>query len=234
MVNGGFDAAQNAAACATMEREWRRMVSAAARRELAEWHARVTAMASQAATLREAGRWIGGPVDLLSVVGLRSYELIHSAAVAWLLEPTRKHGLGTAFLERVLEHCFPGEAFAGLGSARCEREVERVQGRVDIVVWGEEWALIIENKVYSPEGDGQCDYYYELFCDQPGARFVFLTPTGSAPSSSPLSAHEWRPLGYRDVRRLLRESLSADGVNADASGRGAAEQYLQTLEAMFP
>src|SRR3954454_6455055 len=59
---------------------------------------------SEADALVDAGRWMSGPGDILSVLGRQRDELAHSRVIGWLLVPTNRHGLGRTFLTVLLDH----------------------------------------------------------------------------------------------------------------------------------
>lgn len=196
------------------------------------WAEAMAAMVDEQAALLAAGRWTRGPADLLSVVGVDRAEAVHSAAVAWLLDPRMRHGLGSEFLSRMLRRCFPGDTFTRPEGARCEREVLRGAVRADIVVRGDEWTVVIENKIDAGESDGQCDAYHDLFCEERGAHYVFLTPSGRSPATATGEAAEaFRPLGYRAVLEDLQGALAATRADPDTPGRRAAVAYVDALEA---
>ena len=111
----------------------------------------------------------------------------------------------------------------------------RGEARADIVVHADDLTLLIENKVYASEGTGQCEKYYWLFKDEPGARFVFLTPSGceSVTVSSPEAKEAWQLLSYHDLLKDLQRVLDDTRHEPPAPGRAAAEQYRRTLERHF-
>ena len=210
--------------------EWREVQQ----REIDNWERHLKSAKSEYLHLREEGRWVGGPTDYLSVIHRSRSELDHSALIGWLFDPCMHHGLGPVFLQSFLKQCF-GREFTGLlHNARVELEVTRDDCRVDIVVWGETFTLIVENKVDAPEAAGQCDAYYKLFSDEPNARFVFLTPTGGEPmSASGDAAGAFQPLSYAKVAEALEDSLSQTADASPGRGREIAESYLETLRKEF-
>ena len=148
------------------------------------WEQALETIRVEQTALRSAGRWVGGPSDMLSVIGYSRAETVHSALTGWLLDPSRRHGLGSRFLERVLARCFPHESFRGLGTARVSTEVPGPTGRIDILVTARDMTVVIENKVDAIERPGQCDDYYRDFRQETGARFVFLSPEGRPASTA--------------------------------------------------
>ena len=142
-----------------MEQEFERVVSDWAqvrersRSDISRWEQKVNQLALDEGRLRDSGLWVHGRTDYLGVIGLHRDELVHSRLVGWLLDPCGHHGLGPRVLKAVLTH-------AGLrceGTVRPERarvalEVVVQEGRMDIVVQGPGFYLVIENKVDAEEG----------------------------------------------------------------------------------
>jgi hypothetical protein len=229
---------ESEASLATMSAEWASIQAGRVSRKLrnnarkaARWESALLEMQAEQRALREAGRWVGGPYDLLSIISYARNELVHSAAVSWLLDPGMRHGLGTRVLEFVLEHCFPDDHFSDLALANVYTEVTREQSRIDILVEAPGLTLIIENKVDALESSGQCDTYFRLFGDEPGARFVFLSPQGRAPTTATGPAAEaFVPVSYRAIADALRRALDETSAERHAPARAAAEAYLVTLE----
>jgi hypothetical protein len=202
---------------------------------VAEWARALADIAAKEAYLRRTGGWIHGPSDYLSVLQLERDEVRHSRLVAWLMDPRARHGLGSGFLRRVLElvfHDLSAAVVNALGNARSMCEVSRDASRIDILVESPGLTLVVESKVDALEHDRQCDTYFELFGSEPGARFIFLTPTGRAPTSARGdSLAAFKRLSFAQVREQLRVALGEG--QAAAEGRRVAEDYLRTLEKEF-
>ena len=190
-------------------------------------------LSDEHAGLMRRGRWSVGADDVLSIIRRARYELYHSAMLAWLLDPLGKHGLGTTLLEALLRLCGISAAL-DLHRARPEIEVQRSDTRADIVVFAPGITLIIENKVDAGEQERQCDRLYAHFGADPGARFVFLTPTGRAPrTASAPGSDAWTTLSYKMLATLMDEALNHAAINALATGRFTAQNYLMTLRKEF-
>lgn len=197
------------------------------------WDGAYAAMAAEEHALRAVGRWTHGRDDLLGVLGLHRDEVRHSRAIAWLVDPAARHGLGTRMLAGLLAELFPADEFSPamltLAHPRCE--VPLVEGRLDIVVEAPGLYLVIENKVDAPEGPGQCEYYYRHI-ERPDARFVLLSPDGRDARTSDLDVRSaFRPLRYATLAKLLDRAIRESPPHA--RGRAAAEEYLRTLKREF-
>ena len=229
-----FDLAEARVAFATVEAAWRSVRSS----EVGQWRRDFDEMSVQQDRLRAAGKWIGGACDLLSIIGRGRRETYHSAILAWLLNPSGRHGLGTSFLRALLvEAQVPGGiADDGLVAAVPAIEVEGGTSRADIIVRSPGLHVVIEVKVDAREGDEQLQRLYNDHAS-PSASFIFLTPRGRPPSScEPGIAELWARLSFRTVKAALEQVLAdrthlAAESSHDSSG---AINYLLTLKKEFP
>lgn len=212
--------------------DWR-ATCGTARTSVSDWERDIRTLVDEERSLRTDGAWLHGRDDLFGVLGINRAEIRHSAMIAWLLDPSARHGLGTRFLDSFLERAF-NRAFEDTDRARTTCEVAREECRADIVVDTPTWNIIIENKVDANESPRQCDILYERFAREGIARFVFLTPSGRKPeSASGEAAAAFASLGYRDVRDLLARALCSTPAAQSSRGRHIAEDYLRTLEREF-
>lgn len=194
--------------------------------------------AVHAAYLRliEEGRWLSGPRDLMSILGETDLELPHSAVVAWLLDPTGRHGLGTALLRRILRAGWPEDPAPELAGAIVRREVPRDDGvrptRADIVVWMDRTILVIENKVWAPEDPGQCEALHRTWVSEADdVRFLLLSRDGHLPytAESPEARTAWRATSYRHVAGILDELMVPTAAHTATM---AVLQYREALRAL--
>ena len=171
---------------------------------------------------------IAEELNIFEVLGAVRQELRHSSFLAWLLDPSRNHGLGDYFLKRFL--------WTTAGVAR-ERDIQTISPievntldlddvtvrrewrNIDILISSESQRFVcaIENKVESSEhGDQLCRYLTTCKTEFPEYRhhFVFLTPWRTEPSCD-----EWVPVGYDTVAHLVERVIDAkQGTMGDEVG----------------
>jgi hypothetical protein len=171
----------------------------------------------------------------MSVLGLTGDELSHSRVLAWLLQPTGRHGLGSMLLERILRVGWPELPLPDLGLAVVRREVPREDAtggtRADVVVLVGGCILIIENKVWAAESVLQCEAQFRHWrSEADDVRFLLLSRDGHLPSSvtSPEAREAWRAMSYRQLAGLIDERTSASH-HADTAAM-AVQQYRAALE----
>lgn len=217
-----------------MEAEWAKVVGGGDL--IPEWNKSMTNLASEHARLVREGHWRSGPADFLAVLNRSYRETYHSLVIAWLCRPEGHHGLGDRFLRHLLAACGP-DAESLLDDranspVQVATEVPAGSGQVDIVITTHGGPLVIENKTGSPEGKDQLLTYHQAL-DDGTTVFVFLTPTGNAPTSAGNTAGDWKLLSYPKVAAALRQALKECD---DPPGRAVrvASSYLDCLEAIFP
>jgi hypothetical protein len=161
--------------------------------------------------------------DALRVTWL---ELPHSNFLAALLDPSGNHKMGDAFLRAFLRATCPTYNPSWvLNKVQVRREWEHID--ISLIDETNGFAVIIENKITSPETGDQLKWYWskvkELY---PGLKRVgvFLTPGKSAPSY-----RRYKRLDYNAVERLLGEALEESRGRIDDYAREAIEQYRHVL-----
>lgn len=148
-----------------------------------------------------------GPVSLGRIA-----EPIHTRLIAWFLDPGGTHGFGDRVARAFLRHTnadfrtknfkvktVEAEALMGDLSDSRDRIDIKVSGRSD----NKPWLLYIEAKLNSPEGDKQLARY-EQRLPKDGVHLVYLSPYGTAPSTS--RKRDWTTLSYAQLVQILWES----------------------------
>ena len=220
----------------TMEHSWGEIAARRTKNLLAEWHEAMAAMRYQQDRLVSDGLWLTGPSDFLDIVGLARHENTHSRMLAWLLMPTARHGLGPGLVRRFVEHCTGQTASAALAVERVAFSEWRNDREADLVVWGRNFTLVIENKVDASEQPSQCDDMFENFKNEKEPLFLFLTPDGREPqtATTPGSQRAFRTLSWPEVRAMLESALNESRPKTGvAPAEEVAGNYLRTLKEQF-
>lgn len=173
---------------------------------------------------------------------LRRKEVVHSNAIAGLLDPRGIHDQGPLFLKQFLRWCnqkpeFP-DVLASMSSwlsSFIVRRESRIHGqrRPDLILRARgHFCFVIENKIHSPEGEAQLPDYAKWLraCAEPAKALIFLTPNGRQSTQSGISRDEYFCFSYRkDARGWLINCL--DQIRA-ASVRAFVAAYLRTISAL--
>lgn len=188
---------------------------------------------------------------LFNVLHIERKETIHSAFIAWLLNPLASHNLGTLPMEKLL--ClYAAKAESGSVLANklynstyqlkvvagpvCEKTTGSLKNDSDkdrMDIWAElhftfddqseiTVPLIIENKVYSVEGDNQTKRYANAM-DERGSSFIglFLTPMGEKAQESRFQA-----ISYQDLLDYVIQPMLSD---LTGTAQMWVEEYIRTL-----
>ena len=219
-----------------MERQWAEIAERQTRVLLADWRTTMAEMRRQHDRLVSDGLWVTGPSDFLDIIGRARDENTHSRVLEWLLTPTARHGLGSALARRLVAHCTGESASAPVAVRKVAFSYWRNGREADLVVWGHNFTLIIENKVDAAEQPDQCDDLYENFKDEIEPLFLFLTPDGSQPTTAttPGAQQAFRTLSWPKVRQMLEAALDeSEPATGAADAVDVVRDYLRTLKEQF-
>jgi hypothetical protein len=180
-------------------------------------------------------KWIS-PLNVFEAVGAMRSELRHSNFLAYLLSPSRPHGLGTRPLLAVLRSILAGlpadrrtistlELLAGeLDDAIIYRE----RGNIDVLVVLPSLMLVvaIENKVDAKASDGQLERY-SAYLKREFAEYrrllVFLTPEGSEPDHDEYAVYDYERLAD------TLETLLSSGADVPADTGLLIRHYVEMV-----
>jgi hypothetical protein len=175
--------------------------------------------------------------NLFEAVGMVRQELRHSEFLAFLLDPNQNHGLGDAFVTRLLQSVL----LSARGSAvpvspldfdvwsLKEVTVQREWKHIDILLLHEEHglAVVIENKIDSSEHSDQLKRYREAVQRaHPTKRFfgIYLTPDGDTPSHP-----AYIPCSYSTVAKAIEDLMASRRSTMGEDVRMALRHYHEML-----
>ena len=176
----------------------------------------------------------GIPLPVLSICGKGTREIRFTKYLSYFLNPQKEHGLKDKFLKAVLEHECGNAGLSPnwygnciviseiyLGEIREEHKSINCYGDIGII--GEDFIIIIEQKILSSESDhpdtdlGQLERYNIAlknnleFSDKKQIK-IYLTPDGK----QEIDIHGWLPMTHREIidraiKLLKLESISNVG-----------------------
>jgi len=173
-------------------------------------------------------------------IGARGhFENPTTELLAFFFDPEQVHDLGDCFLHGLLD-CLPGGETlpARLIHQPC-REVPTTasDGSVkfmDLVLHGEGWGVLLENKIYSPLDNPLATYeaHFNKLCKLNGWQLddklllppVLLSPLGSIQSTG------WTSLAYAPLVAAIRKRLQGHDAPASGKWRILANEFLLHLE----
>lgn len=127
--------------------------------------------------------------------------------LGFFLDPSGTHGLGECFL-RALLACLAENDLKSSGLIESPaREVRTEMGnRIDLILQGTGWTLILENKIGHTQGNPFSDYedYARKRFNDPATRLLYavLSPSGESARSG------WKGISYRQFIESVRQELS--------------------------
>lgn len=167
---------------------------------------REAAVRSLLETMRRCGQSVRLRDNLFHLTRTRDDEVIHSRFVAWMCR------LDPAFVRAVARAATPPAEVDPGPRYRVVTEFVGSRSIADIVVSQPgSFVLLVENKIWAPERQGQCsDEYLDLMehaerMEVPAIRSfpLFLTPEGFQPTTAG-PAQPWRTISYADLARAFR------------------------------
>ena len=158
---------------------------------------------------------ISSGLNIFEAAGLSRQEFRHSNFLAFLLNPRSPHGLGDAFVRRLLKKAIERIAISppigALDLALADFSdalIRREWREIDLLIESKKnrLVIIIENKIDATESKGQLSKYEKVIeAEYPEERKLccYLTPEGDPPTSD-----RWTILSYSDVMKSLIEASS--------------------------
>jgi hypothetical protein len=162
--------------------------------------------------------------NLFEAVGAVRAELRHSNFLAYLLSPSRPHGLGAEILDRILRALVskvPHDKrpvgilkiiVGDLDTAVVERERDNIDILIEIS--SIELVVLIENKVGSAVTEGQLTGYKEtvrLKYKNWNHLFILLNPDGSRPENPAHDDPDYFTFSYEELTGLLAKYVEERG-----------------------
>jgi hypothetical protein len=175
--------------------------------------------------------------NIFEAIGAVWQELRHSDFLAFLLDPQQNHGLGDAFLKRLLQKVLVSAKGDRMPITPIDLDVwsldevfvRREWQNIDILLEDEahKLAIIIENKIGSIEHSDQLRRYHQYVHQQhPDWSIIglYLTPDGDIPS------HEaYLPVPYTLVCSLLENLAESRASTLGADVLTLIKHYVQML-----
>ena len=146
--------------------------------------------------------------NIFRICGIAHYELRHSAIIAEFLNPEGSHGCKAFFLRHFFDTIGIEYKNVELENAKIYTEYATTCGRFDIFIDLGNKSVIIENKVYASEGNGQLASYRQYLDKHKGGDLIYLTPRGEK-SSAPQSENiEYKAISYqKDIKNWLADCI---------------------------
>ena len=170
------------------------------------------------------------PRTFMEIAGYPHYENVCSNILAFFMDPQESHGLGTLVLDALVSAGGIDASESSISSSvSVDREVTTQAGnRIDLLITSDDYAVLIENKIYATVNNPFADYtsYLDLNHGDLAGHKILLTvfPTSEG--------HEWgfANLTYTDFVGEIRSLLGRYVSSADARYLTMFLDFLNTVE----
>ena len=175
-------------------------------------------------------------LNIFEAAGLDRQEIRHSNFLQFLLSPQETHGLGDAFLKRIIQKALDNLSLAPPISSLTvaladfsDAIVSREWKNIDLLIESKNnnFVLTIENKIGSTEGAKQLSKYENsVVTEFPQHRrlFAYLTQ-----NRDPASNDLWSAISYSDVIDALLEAHSQLSANLTPEAKIVIEHYIALI-----
>ena len=176
-------------------------------------------------------------LNMFEAAGLTRDEVKHSRFLSFLLNPREAHGLGDAFLTRMLQKSIQASGREDLAISPIElelwdmsdSEVRTEWSGIDILMLNHTHrvAIVIENKIGSGEHTDQLKRYYATIRQHFGDWKVlplFLSPSGVPPSDE-----RFVPVTYELIVTLVDHFLANRASSLSVAMQTVLTHYVQLL-----
>lgn len=188
-------------------------------------------------------------VNLMDILGVSNKELQHSNFLAWFFDPKESHNLGDFALKEFIKIYFKENQFQNLGNETGlsvfdfvqldfdDLEIRREYKNIDLIFLSRhnEFCIVIENKIYSPEKKGQLEKYRKLieseYLEFKHKIYIYLSLYDQQISES--EQDNYVQLNYEHIIKLIEQVISSQRLKLADKTRFVFEQYLQTLKSML-
>lgn len=153
--------------------------------------------------------------NIFEILGVQNYEIRHSNFLAWLLNPTGNHGLGSTILKKFLYEITIDERCRGLSIFDINQlnfdstKIFREKYNIDLLIHIDNYVLVIENKIFHSESKEQLEKYKNLVEDlfkEHHFIYVFLNPYGIESSQN----DKYINFSYESILKYLQQLLKID------------------------
>lgn len=179
----------------------------------------------------------------LTVLRIEWHEIRHSNILAWLLNPRENHNFGDIILKKILSEIISTneniDVSLSLSQIQASNfydvEIQREWNSIDILAVSKsnKFILLIENKIYSREGEGQVDRYVKKVKNEyPGYQLlpVLLTLT-SAEAEDP-KHNERASLSHERIYEIVKFALELRKESMSTKVHDFVGYYIKTLEVL--
>lgn len=165
------------------------------------------------------------PATFLETAGYPHFENVASNLLAFFLDPEEEHGLGSLFLDALMESL----GLEHLSFRSVEREAGTENGkRLDLLLEFETHVIGIENKIFAPVNNPLGDYRAHLENVADGRQSVLAVLCLREPTATLGPAVS--VVTYESLMSRVRQALGRHATDAPAQYLSFALDFVKTME----
>lgn len=184
--------------------------------------------------------------NIFKILRVDNYEIRHSNFLAWLFDKNASHGIGYEFLKEFFTEAkidFPIEYLNKNIKIETESKIEIIEnnkkriGRIDLLLIGENFICVIENKYGSFEHDNQCQDYKKFIEtkyneSKKDKYFIFLDLAQPADFNFEEERYRgYKFVSYENILNILKKILKSKNNNEISSI--LLNQYVEILDKKY-
>ena len=151
---------------------------------------------------RQADKYLSSDFNVFEVISPDENKL--SDILADILDTRGSHGQGNLFLNEFISFLIGKKLKIIFDDYKVLREVS-ANGRIDVLLKGDDFALIIENKPFAVDQEDQINRYYDKMTQEfnDNVAVLYLNKTGSIPQSFSDTLKEKQIINLINNKKLL-------------------------------
>lgn len=150
---------------------------------------------------------------IFSIGGRGHYENPISDILAFFLDPKEQHGFGSLFLQSIFQAAGKELPSSDRVDAPIREQYTDAGNRLDLIVEGDNWVLVIENKIrhsaINPFADYECFINRQKQYKNKEITFILLSIWEEA---APVN---WIPVDYQSLLKHIRNNIGSHFLSAN-------------------
>jgi hypothetical protein len=143
--------------------------------------------------------------NIFSIGGRGHYENPITDILAFFINPNEEHGFGTLFLQSLFESAIVVPPILQVSAPPCREQYSNQGNSLDLVVEGDDWVLVVENKVWHQAVNPFDDYvqFARAYYKGKTPYFILLSVREEMPPTG------WRNVTWRTYVDQLKKNVGA-------------------------
>lgn len=187
---------------------------------------------------------INEEVDIMSILRVSHKELQHSNFLAWIFNPKESHLMGNYFVKEFMRICVTRGEYLNMSQLKdiysksdlSDLEIKREHEHIDIFMLSEsdEFCLVIENKIFARERNGQLNKYRNYVEDEyPNNCKIYVYLSLFEQEITKIESEYYIQLTYRHIKEILVSVFENKNIFVPNNTKDILNQYLKNLNSLM-